>query len=125
MNKKIIIQNPCNEDVNTFKKCGSALYCSLCQKHVHDLRKTPVSEAQHFVQENPDACIVIHPRHTKTHWRYSLVNKFENLFLRMGMKRSALLAGTVMLFMLGCRSRTHVHPPGGKSAVKEYKTLKD
>ncbi|MFI5202949.1 MAG: hypothetical protein ACHQF2_00515 [Flavobacteriales bacterium] len=121
----IEITNPCTEDVNGMPKCGSNFYCGLCQKNVVDLRKSTIADAQAFVNENPDACITIHPRHAKPGLRYNFVNRVENLLLKMGMKRAALVGSTVLLFITGCNTRRHTHHPGGKPAIKEYKTLKD
>ena len=106
-------------------KCGGNLYCASCQKNVIDLRKSTVADAQTFVNENPNACIAIHPRHAKHGIRYAFVNRVENMLLKMGMKRVALIGSTILLFVTGCNTRRHTHHPGGKPSTHEDKGLKN
>lgn len=82
-----------------------------------------MTNALEFVKANPDACIVIHPRHAVQGRRYSIVNGIENLLMKLGLKRVAIISSTVLLFVSGCNTRRHTHHPGGKPAVKEYKSL--
>lgn len=119
----IKIENPCTEDVNRMPKCGQNYYCSLCSKKVVDLRKSLVSDAQWFVNQNPNACIVVHPRHAKSGFRYNLVNGIEKIWMSLGFKRVALVSSTILLFITGCNTRRHTHHPGGKAAVKNNNTL--
>jgi hypothetical protein len=106
-NNKIEIPKPCNEDFSKMKVCNEGLYCGVCQKHVIDLRKKQVNEAQEILKvKNKEICVLINERFSQKSSKYQqFVNKTEAFLLRIKLKKVSLAAATLLLFIGGCRTR--------------------
>jgi hypothetical protein len=119
--KQVIIDKPCSEKLDKISGQEKNFYCGSCRHNVPDLSKSSTEEVRSFVTANPASCAIFHLRHVEMHEpRFQWINKAENFFIRLRLKRVAVVSTIFLLFLSSCsRRRKTVYSAFRKIPVQE------
>lgn len=101
----IAIPEPCTENFSAMSKCEKGLYCSLCEKHVLDLRKKDLKTVQTVLEKNPGACVVMDSRHVTGKKAWAWTERMAAFLRGYRFTRTAAVLMACCMLLASCRRR--------------------